>query len=708
MLGRQHPFFFAHLGCRAICLVLLWAIGSSFSLAAESPEEALDEYLSSLIDDSLELKDTAISPFCPPAKKGAIADRVNALRELLLDGNLIPGDEGKMTRYQIMEVKVQDDLGVGLISYQRRSRPFSIQIQSLGLVKDEGEWLVAPMPGSFNDTLIGFDSDRKAAAEELLRWADGAINERGATIAAEGAENLKKSLRAVEAKLPKKEASPFEVLSSFREAMQSGDLILAMAHCLDSSKLLESELIPEGFEKAYLYLDISMTSEKATPLWNYLVQSGAVISEAETDEMKNEAELSVFHRDFREQTRFQVNYDFRKHDGRWLLVIPSALQEGGERSRWQMAEEQSEMIDEYGYSCLEAALLKQRDLVDFDSPEALAKRCQEILTARNFEDLIFLLERVNPQVVKENLSWPGDPMCLSLLSDVTSYENAVYEPAFADTVDRLALSWRRAELGSTLKVLSVHLAKSETVATWYWAAIDTTKIEKLTVQSMNFVKNGDRWMVETDFTGDSLEKRRADLAKLSRPLKELRKTAEKMALKEVAERASFVNFVADGATDQSNVKTLRKAWSEMLAKLKSSKIEDLHEDCGLLAGSLEKNPEQALSDMGNVLRGLKMDAPNFKSVEVGVDGVVGVVSASVVLGKENSRSPFYVFVHEGGRWLLVPQFQLEVPSNLGRRLLNRRIFGEMKEILGEERFAKIEKMFLAHCERLPVEEFAAP
>lgn len=142
-----------------IALIFMWA---PVWAASSGPGPDAVRFLEKLRDGSLDLKpggDTALVPQTSDAKCADIKRRLERLTHELGSGPL-----------SSLEVKVDDNLAAVLVGQSSGFDPESFQVVPVAMVMRDGHWLAAPVPASFENTGLGYDSSVRSRAATLEDW----------------------------------------------------------------------------------------------------------------------------------------------------------------------------------------------------------------------------------------------------------------------------------------------------------------------------------------------------------------------------------------------------------------------------------------------------------------------------------------------------------------------------------------------------------
>ncbi len=103
----------------------------------------------------------AISSFCGPKKKNRIIELWEFRASWAKNGNY---------SFAPLREKTDGDLSAVLIGATSPNGPDVSMVISLGVIRKEGKWKVAPVEGSFENTGLGFEADLKTRVRDLENW----------------------------------------------------------------------------------------------------------------------------------------------------------------------------------------------------------------------------------------------------------------------------------------------------------------------------------------------------------------------------------------------------------------------------------------------------------------------------------------------------------------------------------------------------------
>jgi len=167
--------------------LLASAAASRADEESAAPARAAIAYLDQARSGRAKLEDvSALFPGTTTEKRASIRERLGRLAITLGEAELEP-----------IETKVERDLAAVLVAQTDPLDPSQIHVHAVGLLRREGEWRAAPLPGSFDNTGIRYHPKLGPAARELERWM---------------------SLRSARELEPLRERRQAELLAAVREA----------------------------------------------------------------------------------------------------------------------------------------------------------------------------------------------------------------------------------------------------------------------------------------------------------------------------------------------------------------------------------------------------------------------------------------------------------------------------------------------------------
>ena len=140
-------------------------IGFTFAglaFAGEDPGQTAVHYLEQVRAGKVNLepdKDTALSPVTGDDKRAEIARRLQQL-----------GKELSPESFAAQEVKTDGEFAAVLVKQDSPFDASKLRVEPVALLRKGDTWLPAPLPGSFENTSMGYDANRNRRQGELVGW----------------------------------------------------------------------------------------------------------------------------------------------------------------------------------------------------------------------------------------------------------------------------------------------------------------------------------------------------------------------------------------------------------------------------------------------------------------------------------------------------------------------------------------------------------
>ncbi len=131
-------------------------------LALAEPAAVALDFLAKVRDGRANLEpggDTTLSTQTQAAKRAEIARRLERAGEDLKNGDL-----------EVADSRVDGELAGVIVRKSAGFDPSLLRVQAVALMKRGGRWLPTPVPGSFENSGLGFDPAVRARARELENW----------------------------------------------------------------------------------------------------------------------------------------------------------------------------------------------------------------------------------------------------------------------------------------------------------------------------------------------------------------------------------------------------------------------------------------------------------------------------------------------------------------------------------------------------------
>jgi len=189
---------------------------------ADAPAKAAVEFLDAVRSRKITSKDlesTAITRFTGEKKREELGRRIDALASTI----------APKLPFVVETTKTSGNLAGAVVSQYASNNPSGPRLFAVALVRRDDRWLPAPSPGSFENTLHGYDRDQSRRAAEIESWLLHERATRTASIRERKFDELRKRMLA---RVPPGELAkltPETVVHRFVAACVARDLDAALA-----------------------------------------------------------------------------------------------------------------------------------------------------------------------------------------------------------------------------------------------------------------------------------------------------------------------------------------------------------------------------------------------------------------------------------------------------------------------------------------------
>ena len=678
--------------------LITFFFAASLRVFSGEPSEVALEFLRGFDGDLSEAEissSLAISPFCGPEKKDRIVEFWEARGSWKQNGNY---------SFRPLREKMDDNLSAVLIGATSPNGPDVSMVISLGVVRREGKWKVAPVEGSFENTGLGFEVDLKSRVRDLENW-----------MALERTSEMTSLLRSEMGKFRKKmegAVSPeFLAGNDAKQAMQEF-LNAAEAGKTDSmivwQGFLERESLPERDWEMHLKATRKgMVNQDKQRVWRLLtsqkvmkviISNGKNDIEAHAEEgVKREAEFLVgflssfeIEGDRLSPVRFRLNMT---NQG-WRISLPAFFSYGDQDSRaFRTAKnDESDWKDREAVKKMFQVFEEQNKVVRAKSPEALLKAIIGDLETQDLDSFLQRHYREEKKAVKEEGNPADGGGGLLLQRNIVGRRGNPFDDRRSGRYIESVKWW-----GSSLKSRDPFSAK----------IVKLYRREKITLGILSFSGSGENWKPKyqqvwmrqdasgwmilpgkvSPMVGTYLEGSEEDLRALSEQFVEDEVKLEEKFFTDVLKIVGRENPEGKAASEPQ-AKALVKEWrriareEDMMAFLRVSAVR-----------KLPAKPTSLLRDLGFVRKGAasamspdqiigSKAVGRFRGVSMMIDHAGGVDRACPLV---------LVVPTKIGHCVLV-DVELPLETNKGIRLLNDERLESLAKEVSKEDLAAIEEL----------------
>lgn len=353
----------------------------------------------------------AISPFCGPKKRTRILELWEARASWKQKGNF---------SFLPLREKVDSDLSAVLIGATSPNGPDVSMVISLGVVKKEGGWRVAPVEGSFENTGLGFEADLKSRVRDLENWM---ALERTSEMTILLRSEMEKFRKKMEGAVSSEDLAANDAKQAMQEFLNAAEAGKTDAMIVWQG-FLERESLPErNWEMNLKATRKGMVNQDKQRVWRLLtsqkvmkviISNGKNEREAHAEDLLNfnpesverEVEFLVgFLSSFEiEGERLNpIRFRLNKTDKGWRVSLPAFFAYADQESRaFRTAKnDESDWKDRELVKKMFQVFEEQNQVVRAKNPEALLKAIVEDLKTQNLDSFLQSHYREEEKAVKE-------------------------------------------------------------------------------------------------------------------------------------------------------------------------------------------------------------------------------------------------------------------------------------------------------------------
>jgi len=652
---------------RQVLLTVLWAL-LAVPVAGGEPAAVAAAFLETLREGSRTpeelLRESFISPFCGESKRRAILQRLKRL-----------GHHLRRSGYELEAIGTKRDgpFAAVLVSAISRHDPLDAEIIGLGLREIDGNWRVAPVPGSFENCNLGFDDAVREKVDALALWMG---RQRVLRLRDLQSDLERKFRQRMEAAVPDdllRTREPKKVVQAFLDACRNGDLAAVMV--LLGNVGLERDEADLELQRA---VSCGLRGLDRHKQWRILADPNVIrvlITGDDGDDLDAEVVMLVFDPDANAGTKV-MRFVLLRAGKRWAIRLPGTLRHADDdRQQFQRAfwREQDPADDDLKRRFPEVFEKTRPPLRGNDLAET-GKRLETILQEGELEEFFrFLCRRDDLTPIERRVAY----------AELGQFWNAFREE------DKSAAS------GELIKILAEGDA-----GVLVFHRVSTARFGRPKLKPLLMMRGPDGWAIAPGVTSaanyDALPaaQRKAQVAVLER-FAEQRAALSKQASKRFLDR--FVSATPDRGVN-INPEAAADLVSAFRGRLRHGRLLEVFEQCALL--DHEEGAWEALRSLSYEYRGAKHGREADVRLGVSAEGPWAGVSLRVDSGPAGVPDyPMYLVVATARGLRLVVDGGLRLAANKAREALNQQVWNRVDEHLNAEQASLVRKLFERHVGR---------
>lgn len=634
-------------------LLCCWLLGVGMAAGATGSSEAALGFLEDLKADEKGveacLADSLLSVHCGDAKREAIQARLERLGESLRRGEM---------ELQFLDEKVDGDSAGVLVAALGGLNPMDVEVVALGARQSGGGWKVAPVPGSFENAVDGFDPEVRRRLVVLEDWMMLERGRQSQVLHEAGEGRLRERMKAAVPEKLLQEGSAVDVLEGFLDACARRDLAGVLV-------FVTAGMDSEGAEKLRNIVSAGLQGLDRNVAWALLTGPGVAGVLMESDGEREV--LALFYDAAGNGAVRAIEFDVVRVGDLWQVMMPAQLRGGPidvRRSREWVASGELQRkfprVFEDHWTAFRG-----------ESMEEATRSVVQILTKGRLSDLFRWSCRIEGMEDIEKM--------------VVYSEAAGLWGRFRNAEDVMEGKLVGVMEEGTAGLIVMHLVSASRI----------TAPELVPIQLM---RGADGWGLAPGVTGRgflgrlSAEDAQTQRNMMVRFLDEKEEWQKKAAAGFLAD---FDEVGPDGVLSVTPAET-REAVEAFRRDLRQRRMKSAYRRCGLVNRS--EGALEALNALRYEARGVQDGvAEKDQEMLVRVEGTWGMVSMRVQSGMGHEPDyPMYLVRKTGDGMRVMVDAGLRYVTNPGRRILNDAVWAHLAAHLDPADEAVVRKLFELH------------
>lgn len=363
------------------------AVAADGNQGVKSAEDELSRvaitYLERISGAGLDLANhTALSKHCGQARLKELREQIDFLRENGFRGN---------DKLSIETCKTDGHLASVLVRADNPISPLDIHIHAVALIKKEGSWLAAPLPGKFSNTGYGYDEKSEQSARSLERWMAREKVLRESRYRSEASSGIRPRLAAIEREAGFDKMSPQQTAGFFLEQCRNHNLLGIVASLGGGSASLAHNMgqIISGVSQGL------RQRENPASDWSLLTSPSVVAQILEVNETSNEIIMGFYDpgNPNTSQASKIIRFPYHKISGRTYMQLPPSLQAPATGKAATKGNRTDRKHDYKLLRDLPTTIIRNIGSVSHETPEKLLKHFLDSVEKEDFTGCLQLVPR---------------------------------------------------------------------------------------------------------------------------------------------------------------------------------------------------------------------------------------------------------------------------------------------------------------------------
>lgn len=623
-----------------IFVSLLFAL-QGLATAADTPEVAAMDFAVAIKTSTIagaQEKLCALNPDTGEAKKAKIVGAWSGLRDTMITAE-----------FELADQKTDGDFAAVILKQADPENANNFRIYGFGIVKREGAWLAAPVPSSFENSIVSYEADSLARRKTIQQWMLGREVSLREEMQKNAATNLLEKMRQFLPAEKLKTIGGKELLESFVKACREKNQNAALAHLGGYS----SDEV-DGWVRITRRLTKAFTGDEINKWpWRLLADPSTITCIGGAEEVAGEIAvhmLALHQNGITEEPEYMIFAVKHDEQGLARLELPYVfvnddVTEGDDGAVMDSSEEDQVKL----YEQLRAEARAKLSQIDVSKSDALASGIEKTIQSGDFA------------------SYWG-------MNSIASDEGKL------DDLPMIVDLWQKLQANSSTSLFGrVGFLEVNDQALLVIQCYNSTNADGITLKKLWLKREKNVWSLEEDIPELPEEK-------ITAWLEENKQKWTSEWADSLVGGSVRVGGLANSTPDGTAVRDVFTKWS---AALKEKNLPQMMSQCATFNDSAS-----VMKMLRNLSGELQYGSPSMEILDVATAGRWGAVCVKQTpKSKSPPQYPLYVFVGTDQGPRLLAQMDFKLDAGRSREFLNQQSFQNLSKTLPEAAVSELRSLY---------------
>jgi hypothetical protein len=623
-----------------IFVSLLFAL-QGLATAADTPEVAAMDFAVAIKTSTIagaQEKLCALNPDTGEAKKAKIVGAWSGLRDTMITAE-----------FELADQKTDGDFAAVILKQADPENANNFRIYGFGIVKREGAWLAAPVPSSFENSIVSYEADSLARRKTIQQWMLGREVSLREEMQKNAATNLLEKMRQFMPAEKLKTIGGKELLESFVKACREKNQNAALAHLGGYS----SDEV-DGWVRITRRLTKAFTGDEINKWpWRLLADPSTITCIGAAEEVAGEIAvhmLALHQNGITEEPEYMIFAVKHDEQGLARLELPYVfvnddVTEGDDGAVMDSSEEDQVKL----YEQLRAEARAKLSQIDVSKSDALASGIEKTIQSGDFA------------------SYWG-------MNSIASDEGKL------DDLPMIVDLWQKLQANSSTSLFGrVGFLEVNDQALLVIQCYNSTNADGITLKKLWLKREKNVWSLEEDIPELPEEK-------ITAWLEENKQKWTSEWADSLVGGSVRVGGLANSTPDGTAVRDVFTKWS---AALKEKNLPQMMSQCATFNDSAS-----VMKMLRNLSGELQYGSPSMEILDVATAGRWGAVCVKQTpKSKSPPQYPLYVFVGTDQGPRLLAQMDFKLDAGRSREFLNQQSFQNLSKTLPEAAVSELRSLY---------------